>query len=130
MKNVRAISLFTVILVVGCANSGPGEVVGTGAGAVSGYAVSNALRAGTAGHAVGAVVGALIGQAIGQSVDNQNSYRSSGFVREDFHPSEYQQCSRFNTSYERHYCEKGVHQRLIEQRHRREDDAYRFGLGR
>lgn len=72
---MRKILLSSALLVplVGCAGAGPNQVVGTGVGAVGGYAVSQALGGGSRGSAIGAVAGALIGSAVGQSMDTQAS---------------------------------------------------------
>lgn len=57
------------ITLAGCQSAGPNQTVGTGVGAVGGYAAARALGAGSAGSAVGAVAGALIGSEVGRSMD-------------------------------------------------------------
>jgi len=71
MKKILAIAgLLAIAMLGGCA-SGPNQTVGTGVGAIGGYAVGRALGGGAAGSAVGAVAGALVGSSVGQSMDQQ-----------------------------------------------------------
>jgi len=70
MKKSMLIPVVAVSLVLtGCAQMGPNQTVGTGVGAVGGYAVGRALGGGPVGSAVGAVVGATVGGNVGQSMD-------------------------------------------------------------
>jgi osmotically inducible lipoprotein OsmB len=69
----KILSLMAVLVLAGCANTGPNQAIGTGVGAVGGYAVGRALGGGAAGSAVGAVAGAVVGGAVGQSMDQQQS---------------------------------------------------------
>ena len=58
----------------GCQSSGPNQTIGTGVGAVGGYATARALGASSTGSAVGAVAGALIGSEVGRNVDQNQGY--------------------------------------------------------
>lgn len=69
MKKVLLIGSLALAL-AGC-QSGPNQMVGTGVGAVGGYATARALGAGPRGSAVGAVAGALVGSEVGRSMDAQ-----------------------------------------------------------
>jgi len=70
MKKSMLVSVVAVSLVLtGCAQMGPNQTVGTGVGAVGGYAVGRALGGGFVGSALGAVVGATVGGNVGQSMD-------------------------------------------------------------
>jgi osmotically inducible lipoprotein OsmB len=71
MKKIVAIAGLLVIAMLGGCASGPNQTVGTGVGAIGGYAVGRALGGGAAGSAVGAVAGALVGSSVGQSMDQQ-----------------------------------------------------------
>ena len=131
------IATAAVLLLAGCANVGPGQAVGAGAGGVTGYAVGTALGAGPAGRAVGAVLGAGIGQALGQSVDQQNnmmqSQRQSGWQPSYGHAqsySTYEECTQFSPGPVRVSCERGVQRRIYEEQRRQENAAFRHGLGR
>ena len=73
-KTMMITALVAVTALAGCA-SGPNQTVGTGVGAVGGYAVGRALGGGAAGSAVGAVAGALVGSSVGQNMDQQQQQR-------------------------------------------------------
>jgi len=117
------------VLLSGCAGTGPNQAVGTGVGAVGGYAVGTALGGGPAGRAVGAVAGALIGGSVGQSMDHQQLARSAPPPAYGY-PSTFSECLNWAPGPERYACERGVRQRLAEDQRRREYEAYRSGLGR
>jgi osmotically inducible lipoprotein OsmB len=72
-KTAVIATLVTVTALAGCA--GPNQTVGTGVGAVGGYAVGRALGGGAAGSAIGAVTGAVVGGAVGQNMDQQQQPR-------------------------------------------------------
>ena len=74
----------TALALGGCASTGPNQAVGTGVGAVGGYAVGRALGGGPIGSAVGAVVGASVGGAVGQNMDQPQQPRT--VIIEDRHP--------------------------------------------
>lgn len=70
---VCSLVLASGTLLAGCAtNQETGTVVGAGAGALAGYAISpnNAL-----GPVIGAGAGALIGNQVGRSMDQENYHR-------------------------------------------------------
>jgi osmotically inducible lipoprotein OsmB len=69
MRKSLFIPVVAALALAGCAQTGPNQAVGTGVGAVGGYAVGRALGGGAAGSAVGAVAGALVGSSVGQSMD-------------------------------------------------------------
>lgn len=74
MKYTAIISSFLLAAALsGCASTGPNQAIGTGVGAVGGYAVGRSLGGGAAGSAVGAVAGALIGSEVGKSMDQQQA---------------------------------------------------------
>ena len=72
---MRKIGLISVLLaataLAGCQSTGPNQAIGTGVGAVGGYAVGRALGGGAAGSALGAVAGAVVGSEVGKSMDQQ-----------------------------------------------------------
>jgi osmotically inducible lipoprotein OsmB len=70
-KIVLIAALVSVTALAGCASTGPNQAVGTGVGAVGGYAVGRALGGGAAGSALGAVAGAVVGSEVGRSMDQQ-----------------------------------------------------------
>lgn len=126
-----------LLMLAGCANVGPGQAIGAGAGGVTGYAVGTALGAGPAGRAIGAVVGAGLGQAMGQSVDQQNRAAHSqswqhGLYGHGYAPaySTYEECTQFSPGPVRVSCERGVRQRMFEEQRRQENSAFRHGYGR
>jgi osmotically inducible lipoprotein OsmB len=65
--------LFSTAL-AGCQSTGPNQAIGTGVGAVGGYAVGRALGGGAAGSALGAVAGALVGSEVGRNMDQNQVY--------------------------------------------------------
>ena len=73
-KFIMITALLAATTLAGCA-SGPNQAVGTGAGALGGYAVGKALGGDAAGRAVGAVAGAMIGSSVGQSMDQQQQHQ-------------------------------------------------------
>ena len=64
-------TLITTVALAGCQSTGPNQTIGTGVGAVGGYAVGRSLGGGAAGSALGAVAGAVIGSEVGRSMDQQ-----------------------------------------------------------
>ena len=72
MKKIVLITTLALGL-AGCQSS-PNQAIGTGIGAVGGYATARALGAGSTGSAVGAVAGALIGNEVGRSMDQNQGY--------------------------------------------------------
>ena len=68
MNKVLIVSVLALAL-AGCQSAGPNQTVGTGVGAVGGYAAARALGAGPQGAAIGAVAGALIGNEVGRNMD-------------------------------------------------------------
>jgi osmotically inducible lipoprotein OsmB len=72
MNKILSITALTIAL-AGC-QAGPNQAVGTGVGAVGGYATARALGAGSTGSAVGAVAGALIGNEVGRNMDQNQGY--------------------------------------------------------
>ena len=73
MRKVLLIGTLALVL-AGCQSTGPNQAVGTGVGAVGGYAAARALGAGSTGSAVGAVAGALIGNEVGRNMDQNQGY--------------------------------------------------------
>ena len=73
-KIVLITALLSTVALAGCQSTGPNQAVGTGVGAVGGYAVGRALGGGAAGSAVGAVAGAVIGSEVGKNMDQQQGY--------------------------------------------------------
>jgi osmotically inducible lipoprotein OsmB len=73
VMNKIAFVLVGALALAGCQSAGPNQTVGTGVGAVGGYAVARGLGAGPAGSAVGAVAGALIGSEVGRNMDQPQS---------------------------------------------------------
>ena len=74
MKKFLVVPVLALAL-AGCQSAGPNQTVGTGVGAVGGYAVARGLGAGPAGSAVGAVAGALIGNEVGRNMDQPQQVR-------------------------------------------------------
>jgi outer membrane lipoprotein SlyB len=68
MNKILIVSVLALAL-AGCQSAGPNQTVGTGVGAVGGYAAARALGAGSRGSAIGAVAGALIGSEVGKNMD-------------------------------------------------------------
>ena len=73
MNKIIVVSVLALTL-AGCQNTGPNQAVGTGVGAVGGYAIGRSLGGGAAGSALGAVAGAVIGSEVGRNIDQQQSY--------------------------------------------------------
>lgn len=75
---MRILLLSTVLVattaLAGCQNTGPNQALGTGVGAVGGYAVGRSLGGGAAGSALGAVAGAVIGSEVGRNMDQNQGY--------------------------------------------------------
>ena len=74
MKRIVLV-LVGALALAGCQSAGPNQTVGTGVGAVGGYAAARALGAGPQGAAVGAVAGALIGNEVGRNMDQPQEVR-------------------------------------------------------
>jgi osmotically inducible lipoprotein OsmB len=64
-------TLVATVALAGCQNTGPNQAIGTGVGAVGGYAIGRSLGGGAAGSALGAVAGAVIGSEVGRNMDQQ-----------------------------------------------------------
>ena len=73
MNKIIIISALALTL-AGCQNTGPNQAIGTGVGAVGGYAVGRSLGGGAAGSALGAVAGAVIGSEVGRNMDQNQNY--------------------------------------------------------
>ena len=74
MNKIIAVSILALTL-AGCQNTGPNQAIGTGVGAVGGYAIGRSLGGGAASSALGAVAGAVIGSEVGKSMDQpQQAY--------------------------------------------------------
>ena len=75
MKKIGLIAvLLTATALAGCQSTGPNQAVGTGVGALGGYAIGRSLGGGAAGSALGAVAGAVIGSEVGRNMDQNNVY--------------------------------------------------------
>ena len=73
MQKIFIVSALALAL-AGCQNTGPNQALGTGVGAVGGYAVGRSLGGGAAGSALGAVAGAVIGSEVGRNMDQNQGY--------------------------------------------------------
>ena len=73
MNKIIVVSMLALTL-AGCQSTGPNQAVGTGVGAVGGYAVGRALGGGAAGSALGAVAGAVVGSEVGRNIDQNQGY--------------------------------------------------------
>ena len=73
MNKIIAVSMLAVSL-AGCQSAGPNQAIGTGVGAVGGYAIGRSLGGGAAGSALGAVAGAVIGSEVGRNMDQPQAY--------------------------------------------------------
>ena len=73
MNKIIAVSILALTL-AGCQSTGPNQAIGTGVGAVGGYAVGRALGGGAAGSALGAVAGAVVGSEVGRNMDQNQGY--------------------------------------------------------
>ena len=69
MNKLILIPITLTLALGGCASTGPNQAIGTGVGAVGGYAVGRALGGGAVGSAVGAVVGGAVGSEVGRNMD-------------------------------------------------------------
>jgi hypothetical protein len=69
MNKLILIPITLTLALGGCASTGPNQAIGTGVGAVGGYAVGRALGGGAVGSAVGAVVGSTVGSEVGRNMD-------------------------------------------------------------
>lgn len=67
-------TLVATVALAGCQSTGPNQAIGTGVGAVGGYAVGRSLGGGAAGSALGAVAGAVIGSEVGRNMDQNQGY--------------------------------------------------------
>ena len=75
MKKVLLVSvMLAAVGLAGCQSTGPNQAIGTGVGAVGGYAVGRSLGGGAAGSALGAVAGAVIGSEVGRNMDQNQVY--------------------------------------------------------
>ena len=84
MKKIVLIStLLATVALAGCQSTGPNQAIGTGVGAVGGYAVGRSLGAGAAGSALGAVAGAVIGSEVGRNMDQNNGYPRERVIVQD-----------------------------------------------
>ena len=73
-KMILIAALGSTIALAGCQSTGPNQAIGTGVGAVGGYAVGRSLGGGAAGSALGAVAGAVIGSEVGRNMDQNQGY--------------------------------------------------------
>ena len=73
-KIVLIAALVSTVALAGCQSTGPNQAIGTGVGAVGGYAVGRALGGGAAGSALGAVAGAVVGSEVGRNMDQNQGY--------------------------------------------------------
>lgn len=128
------IVLLAGLALTGCAtNRDTGALVGGIAGGIIGNQVGGGFGKVVA-TGVGAAVGSSVGSAIGQDMDQ--SKQSAPVVVREIHPNEVViirpilQCEVYTTIGERRACERGVHQRMLEEQRRRENEAYRRGYGR
>ena len=74
MRFLTLTFLSTVVMLAGCANSGPNETGGTLIGGAAGALVGSQFGGGAGqlvGTAVGAVGGALAGNAVGKNMDKK-----------------------------------------------------------
>jgi hypothetical protein len=85
-----------------------------------------ASRYGT-GMLIGGATGLIVGSAIAQSANDATPVR---VIRQEQVVIINEQCNRFYSPSERNACARGAHQRYIEEQRRRDNDAYRQGLGR
>jgi len=113
-----------ILLLQGCAtNRDAGAVIGGVAGGILGNQVGGGVGRGVA-IGVGSAVGAAVGSAIGDDMDRNRSRH---------HPQAHyfgSHCDHFPTGGERSACANGVRQRMAEEQHRREQEAYHRGYGR
>lgn len=77
---ISATAAAAVMTLAGCA-AGPNEQIGTGAGAVGGALVGNAIGGNTASTVGGAAIGGLIGNQVGRRSDDNNAqrYNNNGY---------------------------------------------------
>ena len=73
-KIVLFATIIATVALAGCQNTGPNQAIGTGVGAVGGYAVSRSLGGGATSSALGTVAGALIGSEVGRNMDQNQGY--------------------------------------------------------
>lgn len=117
-------------LLAGCAtNQQTGEAVGAVAGGIIGHQVGGGLGQ-AAATVIGASVGAAVGGAVGRDMDEQQRQAHRAPIY-DAWSSPYPQCDRYHyNTQERTACERGARQREFEEQRRRNNEAYRQGLGR
>lgn len=125
-----SIAAVTAVLLTGCAtNQQSGEAIG----AVVGGVVGNQIGGG-AGRAAATVIGVGVGSAVGGAVGRDMDDRQRQAHRapiSDAWGSPYSQCDRYHyNTQERAACERGARQREFEEQRRRNNEAYRQGLGR
>jgi hypothetical protein len=132
MKHIVIISAIVAGLsLTGCAtNRDAGAVTGAVAGGILGHSVGGVLATG-----VGAMAGAAIGSNVGASMDAQQSGGRTVVVREPALSHERvvivsPVCNSYPTYREREACQRGARQRYLEEQRRREQEAYRQGIGR
>jgi len=123
MKKV-AIGAALLLTLTGCAGVGPNQTIGAGAGAVGGYAVSQALGGGSRGSAIGAVAGALLGASVGSSMDRQNAQEQQMYHRP---PPVHHGHVTTHSHGESSAYNRGRMEFEAEQQRRREYDAYMRG---
>ena len=73
-KIIVVSAILSTVALAGCQSTGPNQAIGTGVGAVGGYAVGRALGGGAAGSALGAVAGAVVGSEVGRNMDQNQGY--------------------------------------------------------
>ena len=118
-----AIGTALLLTLTGCAGVGPNQTIGAGAGAVGGYAVSQALGGGSRSSAIGAVAGALLGASVGGSMDRQNMQEQQMHHRPQQHFGHAPAASHGESS----AYNRGRMEFEAEQQRRREYEAYMRG---
>ena len=83
---------------------------------------------------IGGATGLIVGSAIAQSANNNTVIVQDAtpvrVIRQEQVVIVNDQCNRFYSPSERNACARGARQRYYEEQRRRENDAYRQGLGR
>jgi len=118
-----AYSTLVLILLSGCAtHQQANTAVGAGVGAVIGNAMG-----GQGAAAAGALIGSMIGsqQPTSPMQSGDRVYNYHSIVYPDYAP-----CSQFWHYQERQACYRGAENRARQEQQRRNQEAYRHGLGR
>ena len=129
MKHLKLAVLAMIVLTAGC-NLGHTQQMGAATGAVVGGLLGNTVGKGdgrVASTAFGTFLGTIVGSEIGRSMDRPRAlvYRSQGNRMVS-----YGVCSNITNEGARSSCKKGVADRLREDQHRMELNAYDRGYGR